>query len=223
MFLKIRKKIKKDNGDASFILGLMLIMLLLLVGGTLLDFSKAYQLKGAYIDSARKATQSAIMEQNSRGYLKETAIARAIITYENISRAYSINRDGVLAKCPDYGDSDVILTITLFDESGHQESFSINRANVPRLDGAINMSPQQIKQAEKTVAEMLPSGLRQSLKSSSGFKPTQIQLDVIEGTQNLILPAALTLNGANGNGAKCQKLTISEKATIFQGEKDQFN
>ena len=223
MFSKIIKKMKKDNGDASFILGLMLILLLLLVGGILLDFSKAYQLKGAYVDSARKATQSAIMEQNSRGYLKETSIARAVITYENISRAYSVNRDGVLAKCPNYGDAQVLLTVTLFDKSGDQRKFSINRANVPRLNNAIDMSPQQIKQAEKAVAEMIAPSLRQELKRSNGFRPIEIQLDVVEGTQNLILPAALTLNGANGNGAKCQMLTISEKATIFQGEKNQFN
>ena len=210
----IFKKIKSDKGNSTFILGIMLIFVLLLVGGIMLDFSKAQSLKTAYIDAGRKATQAGIMEQDSRGYLRKSSVAKTLITYENLARPYSIKRDGYLSKCSNYGPNDVVLTVKVSGPSGSKD-FSIKRSQVQTVNAELDESGSArdaLRAAEKSLANSVPI--------SSTDKFNKIQLNVTEGTENLVLPVGFKLTGG-GDGMKCQKLDIAVKATTFTGDKNE--
>lgn len=210
----IFKKIKSDKGNSTFILGIMLIFVLLLVGGIMLDFSKAQSLKTAYIDAGRKATQAGIMEQDSRGYLTKASVAKTIITYENLARPYSIKRDGYLSQCSNYGPNDVELLVKVSGLSAPKE-FKIKRSQIPRVNATLDESGSArdaLRAAEKSLANSFPISVND--------KFNKIQLNVTEGTENLVLPVGFKLTGG-GDGMKCQKLDIAVKATTFTGDKDE--
>ena len=78
MFRKIKDKTKNDDGNPMFVLGLMLIAVSLLVGGVMLDITKAYQFKTSYVEAAKKATQAGIRIQDSEGYLTSESIVETI-------------------------------------------------------------------------------------------------------------------------------------------------
>lgn len=211
MFKKLRKRTKEDKGNAVIILGLMLIMALLLVGGTLLDLSKAYQLKSSYVDAARKATQAAVMEQRPDGYLKPEAAGRAILTYENITRPAVVNKDGYFSKCEEYGDNDVTLRITFFREgsTGYFSRFNIPRSSISEDDTV------------ESITSRFFSGY--AATAINGGRYDGIQLEVTEGTENVILPGAFRMTQAeDGESAnmKCQQMAIGAKANIFTGDSD---
>lgn len=212
----IFKKIKSDKGNSTFILGIMLIFVLLLVGGIMLDFSKAQSLKTAYIDAGRKATQAGIMEQDSRGYLKKSSVAKTLITYENLARPYSVKRDSYLSQCSNYGPSDVELLVTLSNSSGSEPfKFKIKRNQIPRVNADLDESGtarDALRAAEKSLANSIPP-------IDENDKFNKIQLNVTEGTENLVLPVGFKLTGG-GDGMKCQKLDIAVKATTFTGDED---
>lgn len=214
MLNKIRKRSKEDKGNAIIMLGIMLIMALLLVGGMMLDLSKAYQLKSSYVDSARKATQAAIMEQTPDGYLRPEAAGKAIYVYENVARAAVINKEGFFSRCTDYGDDQINIRVTFMTENGAEgHSFSIKRSNVDDTDD------------ESSIMQKL--GMTSSMKRAiSGSKYESLKLEVTEGTENIILPGAFAISQADEEAqknARCQQMEISAKANVFFGETDQYN
>lgn len=209
MFKKIKKRSKEDKGNAVIILGIMLIMALLLVGGLLLDVSKAYQLKSSYIDAARKATQAAVMEQRPDGYLRAEAAAAAILTYENITRPTVVNKDGYFSECEDYGENDVSLRIIFSKEGSGTSSLTVPRRNVSEYDTVASLT-QKLG---------LAHGMNRDMVNNSRY--TSIQLEVTEGTENVILPGTFSISQADEEDAanmKCQQMEIGAKANIFTGD-----
>lgn len=214
MMNKIVKRSKEDKGNAVIILGLMLIMALLLVGGLLLDVSKAHQLKSSYIDSAKKATQTAIMEQTPDGYLKPTAAGSAILTYEKTNRPAVVNTTGYFSKCEDYGDNEVVLKATFVKENGTEgHSYSITRASASGYNTAGNLSSRL--------------GITNTVgRDIINSQYTSIKLEVTEGTQNVILPGAFSITQADSakvDSMRCQQMDIAARANIFTGSTDKYN
>lgn len=210
MFRRIKSRINRDDGNATIVLGIMLIVCLIVVGGMMLDFSKAQHLKSSYVDAAKKATQSATMKVNSRGYLKSESIGVAISNYETVMRPDVVNTDGYFSKCENYDEDDVELTVTLKGQGGSR-SFSVMRSQ-------IGMGSADY------INSMVSSTLKNEIDGGS-FRPTEIQLNVTEGTENTVLPTGFKLTkNPNSDGMKCQKLEIAAKATIFLGDKgDRFD
>lgn len=218
MIARIIKRRKEDNGNATIILGIMLLMVLMLVGGLLLDISKAHQLKSSYVDAAKKATQAAVMEQNSRGYLKADAAAEAIRVYEKIVRPSIVKPDGYFSKCKNYEDHDVVLRAVFYKDNVRGNEFTIKRSQVNSVSDKDEAEVQR-----ENIAELM--GL-----NDEGLKTTiydndydSIQLEVIEGTENTILPGAFALTqGDEGSQAnmKCQQMMIAGKANIFFGDEE---
>lgn len=206
MLSKLIKKSKDDNGNAVVVLGIMLIASLLLVGGMMLDISKAYQMKSSYLDAAKKATQASIREQTSEGYLKPEAIGLAIDTYENITRPSVINVDGAFAMCSDYKPEDVSLTVTLRNEKGG----TLPIPSIKRTD-AFGSDYKSITK------EIIDDSLRREISKG---KYTEILLEVQEGTENTVLPGAFLITQSDKEKAaniKCQKMKVAARANIFQG------
>lgn len=209
MFKRIKKRSKEDDGNAVILLGIMLIMAILLVGGIMLDLSKAYQIKSSYVDSAKKATQTAIMKQNTDGYLKPESVGEVVRVYENIVRPSVINPDGYFAKCEDWDDDDVNLSVYLKNEkTGHEMlAGSIRRSYVNDSDTA-----EQLTQKMSVNKNLVRSG-----------KFTSIKLTVTEGTENVVLPGAFLITQSSKEEAanmKCQKLEIGARASIFLGDRE---
>ena len=215
MFNRIMKRTKEDKGNAVILLGIMLIMVLLLVGGLLLDVSKAYQLKSSYVDSARKATQAAIMEQTPDGYLKPEAAGQALYVYENVARAAVVKKGSYFSKCEDYGDSEINIKITFIESKAGSNDYpvTISRSQVFDSDGKVSLTSKL--------------GLTGSVKRSIiNGKYESIRLDITEGTENVILPGAFAISQASDESkanAKCQKMAISAKANVFVGRTGQFD
>ena len=212
MFKKIKKRLKEDNGNAIVILGIMLIMALMLVGGLLLDFSKAYQVKSSYIDAAKKATQAAVQEQTTKGYLKPEAAGEAVRVYEQVTRPAVINPDGYFSKCEDYGDQDVVLSIDFIDESGNKIHVgSIRRDQVGSAETAASITNKMMSTSTKN--------------HISGKNYIDVQLTLTEGTENVILPGAFKITQADSERAanmKCQKMDIAARANVFTGETGKY-
>lgn len=212
MLKRIVRRSKEDNGNAVIILGLMLIMALLLVGGLLLDVSKAYQMKSSYIDAAKKATQTAIMEQSSDGFLRPESAGLLISTYENVTRPSVVNRDGYFSKCENYQDKDVSLEVWFTDEAGNSK-----RAGNPILRSNINHNDSTRQIIDKM-------GIIGATKNKIiNQKNTGITLKVTEGTENVILPGAFSITQSDTESAtnmKCQKMEIAAKANIFLGDSE---
>lgn len=220
MIERIIKRTKEDNGNAIIILGIMLLMVLMLVGGLLLDVSKAHQLKSSYVDAAKKATQAAVMEQDSRGYLKADAAAEAVRVYEKIIRPSIVNPDGYFSKCENYGDHDVELKAVFYkDDDGvsvRGNEFTIKRSQVNNVSGTAEVQRENIAK----LMGLDDEGLKDVIYDS---KYDSIQLEVLEGTENTILPGAFALTQGDEESQaniKCQKMMIVGKANIFVGDKD---
>ena len=210
MFRKLKKRTKEDEGNAIIILGLMLIIALLIVGGLLLDVSKAYQIKSSYIDAARKATQAAVMEQSTTGHLKVEAAGALVKTYEHVTRPSVINKDGYFSKCEGYGEDKVRLDIYMGKDDGSgRKDKSEKVGEVYRNQIGENDSVSQI------IGKIKWMGTMKSDIPSKRY--TSIELVVTEGTQNVILPSAFKIAGNKGedNFDSCQKMTIGAKANIF--------
>lgn len=221
MIARIIKRRKEDNGNATIILGIMLLMVLMLVGGLLLDISKAHQLKSSYVDAAKKATQAAVMEQNSRGYLKADAAAEAIRVYEKIVRPSIVKPDGYFSKCENYGDHDVVLRAVFYkgDVSGGEEfTYEIKRSQVNNVSDTAEAEAQR-----KNIAELMGLNISTVRDNISNEKFDSIQLEVLEGTENTILPGAFALTQGDEESQanmKCQQMKVVGKANIFFGDKE---
>ena len=219
MIARIIKRRKEGDGNATIILGIMLLMVLMLVGGLLLDISKAHQLKSSYVDAAKKATQAAVMEQNSRGYLKADAAAEAIRVYEKIVRPSIVKPDGYFSKCKNYGDHDVVLRAVFYKDNVRGNEFTIKRSQVKN-----NVSDTAEAEAQrKDIAELMglnDEGLKAIIYDNDY---DSIQLEVLEGTENTILPGAFALTQGDEESQanmKCQQMMIAGKANIFFGDKE---
>lgn len=221
MIARIIKRTKEDSGNEVVILGIMLLMVLMLVGGLLLDISKAYQLKSSYVDAAKKATQAAIMEQDSRGYLKADAAAEAVRVYEKIIRPSIVNPKGYFSKCEDYGDDDVVLRAVFYkgDVSGGKEfTYEIKRSQVNTVSDKDEAEIQR-----KNIAELMGLNIPTVREEISKKNFDSIQLEVLEGTENTILPGAFALTQGDEESQaniKCQQMKIVGKANIFVGDEE---
>lgn len=218
MIARIIKRRKEDNGNATIILGIMLLMVLMLVGGLLLDISKAHQLKSSYVDAAKKATQAAVMEQNSRGYLKADAAAEAIRVYEKVIRPSIVKPDGYFSKCKNYGDHDVVLRAVFYKDNVRGNEFTIKRSQVNNVSDTAEPEAQR-----KDIAELMglnDEGLKAIIYDNNY---DSIQLEVLEGTENTILPGAFALTQGDEESQanmKCQQMMIAGKANIFFGDNE---
>lgn len=220
MFKKLTNKIKKDDGNATIILGIMMIIVLIVVGGIMLDFTKAHHLKSSYIDAAKKSTQAATMEQDTRGFLTLNAVSTAVVTYEKVMRPSVVNTDGYFSRCEDYKEGDVTLKIVLSKGSvnnGPSSTFLIER-NLIQNDNNNQLSEQKIINQIQGRASEVRTG-----------RYTSVQLEVVEGTENSVLPVGFKI--AKGGprtqqeedkiaNMKCQKLGISAKASTFVGDEN---
>lgn len=218
MIARIIKRTKEDNGNAIIILGIMLLMVLMLVGGLLLDVSKAHQLKSSYVDAAKKATQAAVMEQDSRGYLKADAAAEAVRVYEKIIRPSIVNPDGYFSKCKDYEDDDVVLRAVFYKDDVRGYEFTIKRSQVNNVSDTAEAEAQR-----KNIAELMGLNTTTVRDNIYDEKFDSIQLEILEGTENTILPGAFALTQGNEESQanmKCQQMKIVGKANIFVGDED---
>lgn len=200
------KRIKDDSGNGVVILGMLLIMSLLLVGGMMLDFTKAYQLKHAYVDSAKKATQSGVRYQDTKGYLTNLAGAEAVLSYETVMRP-SVIGGGPLAYCGNAG-RDVDITVTY-----KGEGFSSG----PKFDIKSSQVTGDLKSiaAKMKIPENIENG---------GY--TGLEMTVAEQTPNLVLPGALSINKISKSTVdkmKCQEIGVKAGASKFLGETGQFD
>ena len=214
MVNKVIQKTKEDKGNAVIVLGILLVIATLLVGGMLLDISKAYQMKSSYIDSARKATQTAIKHQNSSGFLKAEAAAEAILVYENIARP-SVIKDGYMTSCED--DRNVTITVYFmkdgFTRGDHVVTIDSNQVNE---SDNINNIIDKMKINDMPVSNQL----RQAIESN---KYTGIEMELNETTPNVILPGAVTISGLDPNDIKCQTIGVKAGASQFVGSTDEYN
>lgn len=213
MIKKIIKKSKEDKGNSVIVLGILLIMATLLVGGMLLDISKAYQMKSSYIDSARKATQAAIRHQNSAGFLKAEAAAEAILVYENIARP-SVIKDGYMTSCDD--NRNVVITIYFmedeFTRGSHVVTINSNQVN--------NSDTVDDIMGKMKINGAVASNQRAAIEAK---RYTGIEMELNETTPNVILPGAVTISGLDPNDIKCQTIGVKAGASQFVGSTDEYN
>lgn len=213
MIEKFIKKSKEDKGNSVIVLGILLIMATLLVGGMLLDISKAYQMKSSYIDSARKATQAAIRHQNSEGFLKAEAAAEAILVYENVARP-SVIKDGYMTSCDD--NRNVVITIYFmkdeFTRGSHVVTINSNQVN--------NSDTVDDIMGKMKINGAVASNQRAAIKAK---KYTGIEMELNETTPNVILPGATTIAGLNADDLKCQTIGVKAGASQFVGKTDGYN
>jgi len=215
MLSKVKGKISKDDGNAVIVLGIILIIAALLVGGMLLDISKAYQLKASYTESARKATQSGISQQNAGGYLKAEAAAEAVRVYETIARPASI-KEGYMSSCS--SNRNVLITITFMKEGFIPGShvITINSNQVQDISDP-NLSRQNIINKMRVNGQQMTASHRRAIENS---QYTGIEMVLEESTPNVILPGATTLSGLDVDDLNCQKIGIKAGASQFIGDID---
>lgn len=207
MFNKLNRKRSNDQGNAVIVLGIMLIAACLMVGGIMLDLTKAYQIKSSYLDAAKKATQAGAMEQNTDGYLSPKSIGRTVYVYEKVARPSVINPDGFFAKCSNYPSEEVSLKITLRGKKG-----DLVVATIPRT--GVEGDYKQITDAY--VSDSMKATIQKN-------KYEEILLELEEGTENVILPGAFRINQskkAEVQDLKCQKMKIAARGNVFIGDKE---
>ena len=208
MINKFIEKSKKDGGNAAIVLGILLIMVTLLVGGMLLDISKAYQMKSSYVDSARKATQTAIRHQNTEGFLKAEAAAEAIRMYENVARP-SVIRDGYMTSCE--ASRNVSITVYYMKDGFTRGTHSVT------------IDSNQISPSDSVDNIINKLGLSNAVRRNIEMaRYTGIEMELNETTPNVILPGATTIAGLRGNDLKCQVIGIKAGASQFVGATDLY-
>lgn len=207
----LKKKTKEDNGNAVIVLGILLIVSLILVGGLLLDISKAYQLKSSYTDAGKKATQTAIMKQDSKGHLTPEAAGEAIYVYENTTRKEVLKKDNFFSKCSTHGDNEVIYKIYYKNEAGGELFVGqISRANATG--------------SAKDIAQYMGANSKKWDIKNGNY--TSIRMDFTEATENVILPGAFSMTQAEEgavNSIKCQLMDVAARANVFTGREGSYN
>lgn len=207
MIKKIMNKAKEEKGNAVILLGLILIMVCLFVGGMLLDISKAQQMKSSYIDSATKAVQAGVSQQNSSGYLTAEAAAQAIIVYENVARP-SVIKTGYMSSCdnPRNVEITVFYMGDKFAKGSHK--VTINSSNVSPSD-----TIQNILTKAKLNGQAITPARKKYIEDG---KYTGLEIELTESTPNVILPGATTISGLDGSNLKCQKIGIQAGASQYE-------
>lgn len=208
MIKKFIKKSKEDKGNSIIVLGILLIMATLLVGGMLLDISKAYQMKSSYIDSARKATQAAVRHQNSAGFLKAEAAAEAILVYENVARP-SVIKDGYMTSCDD--NRNVLITIYFMEDE------------FTRGSHVVTINSNQVNESDTVDDIMGKMKINGAVAAIEAKRYTGIEMELNETTPNVILPGATTIAGLNADDLKCQTIGVKAGASQFVGKTDEYN
>ena len=203
---KLLKRIKKNEGNAIAILGIMLIVSVLMVGGLMLDISKAFQMKASYVDAALKATQSAVRIQTTEGYLRPTAAAEAIRVYEQITRPSVIN-EGTLSKCGTVRSVDIEVW------------FNKNSMEEPIFVGSINSTAVGEFDTMETIYSNMTKG--PNILTIINGDYTAVELRLTESTPNVILPGVFKTTGATQvevDGIMCQYIGVNAAAKIFNSE-----
>lgn len=220
MLKKLYERSKEDKGNGVLILGIMLIVSGLLIGGMMLDISKAYQLKATYIEAAKKATQAGIREQYTTGGLSEYAAAETVRVYETIARP-SVIGDGYFSSCSgtdsgnnkEFGSGVIknpIIEVVYKDEhfNGEDIIYRIKRSDISKND----------------TKESIHNKMDKSGPPLSD-KHTALEMRITESTPNVILPAAFSITKADSDSVAnitCQTLKIREGASTFRGESGSY-
>lgn len=209
MLKKIQKKIQEDNGNAVIVLGLMLIIATLLVGGMLLDVTKAHQMKNSYIDSARKATQTAIRHQNTEGYLIAEAAGEAFYFYEKLARPDIIS-DGYMSSCDD--TRNIELSIYFMDENFERGSHvaTIDSSQINNSDNYRSVTTKM-----RVNGQPLTPAIRAQIQNE---RYTGVEMELTESTPNVILPGATTLTGLDSENVRCQRIGVKAGASQLLGD-----
>lgn len=214
MFNYLKRKMKEDKGNAVIVLGFVLIMATLLVGGMLLDVSKAYQMKSSYHDSALKATQTAVRHQNSSGFLKAEAAAEAIRVYENVSRP-SVIKEGYMSACSLPRNVKITVYFMKDEFTRGSHTITINSNQVNNHD-----SLDSILSKARVNGLTITNTRRNSIEA---YKYTGIEMELYETTPNVLLPGALTISGSDGDDMRCQKIGVKAGASQYIGEHDKYH
>lgn len=211
MINKFKRKMNEDKGNSIIVLGLMLIMATLIVGGMLLDVTKAYQMKSSYVDSARKATQTAIRHQNTEGYLMAEAAGEAFYFYEKVARPSIIN-EGYMSSCDT--PRNVKLSVYFMDENFERGSHvaTINSNQITSSD-----TYKSITSKMKVNGNAVTPVLRSQIENKE-YKG--VEMELTETTPNVILPGALTIAGLTKDDMKCQQIGVKSGASQLIGDKD---
>lgn len=204
----IKKRMKEDSGNAVMVLGLILIIATLFVGGLLLDVTKAHQMKNSYVDSARKATQTAIRRQNTEGHLTIDAAGEAVYFYEKVARP-SIIKDGYMSSCDE--NRNVQISIYFMDDNFNRGSHVATISN-----NQVYNSDDYKSIANKMRVNGRPLS-RQLELDIQNAKYTGVEMELTETTPNVILPTAKKLSDITGEDSKCQKLGIKSGASQLIG------
>lgn len=217
---KIIKRSKEDKGNAVILLGLLLIMVTLLIGGMLLDISKAYQMKSAYVDSARKATQAAVSQQNSEGYLTAEAAVEAMRVYETVARP-SVIKDGYMTQCkneadPATGKRNVPITVYFMKRTSQ---------GFVRGTHSITMNSRDIRTGDSLAILLNRAGVTNNTrKNIENSRYIGVEMELTESTPNVLLPRASAIAGTeSGVDLKCQMLGVKAGASQFIGKTNQYN
>lgn len=217
---KLISRLKEDRGNSVIILGLIVIIALIVVGGTITDVSKAYQMKSSQTEAARKATQAGIRIQSSEGYLVEDSVLETVRVYNNITRPSVVNTDpnsstkkSHFERCGSGNDLAPRILRVWLSKSGRENDyyteiiFDLDKVNVSSKS---NGQPQ-ISKGQK------PAGL--SGIGGSGFDTMNI--NIVESTPNAILPLDSTISGKKFS--RCQRLPVKASASTFLGEDNKYN
>lgn len=235
MLENIKNKAKEDKGNAIAIIGLFLIILSLLVGGLMLDLTKAYQFKSSYIEAAKKATQAGIRIQSSEGYLTSRSVSETIRVYEMIARpsTMKVGNDAYMSRCGVGKNNSKTLaprniTIRLGNVSENGNVTIGTEITNLNLDKIITLRDRYIKNYgnSASVGAFSPQSMNNEImrafpeigkkrKEINMGKYNYIQMEIYESTPNLILPAAFSASGGDKNDILCQKLGVRASASQY--------
>lgn len=230
MIKKIIKRFKDDNGNPVYVLGIALLAATLMVGGMMLDITKAYQFKSAYTDSAKKATQAGIRIQNSRGHLTTSSIVETVRVYEIIARpsVMKVSDDAYFSRCgvqnSGSGAAPRNMKVVLgnIKENG---SLTIGTTVTLDLDKVKKIRDDELKKSTPTSPQSMNNKIREAFASqidTSSFRKkvrdgqyNYIHIEIYESTPNTILPAALSVSGSDGESMRCQTMGIQASASQY--------
>ena len=217
------RKVKNDKAAAVSVLGMMLLVVIMVIGGGLFDFTKGFQLKRSYNDAAQLAAHSAIMHQHPRsGSLKVVeSSAQAIVSYANLANSNTVKRNNALARC---GNTKREITVY----------FATDRESARKYKkGAYDPSdrPDGVFKAVTFDLDKVPitSNFTQAVNNVKGQIQAQVGsqynnnmfdtiiLEVYETTPNTLLSAGTLASGdkKSADSLKCQRIGVTATATTY--------
>lgn len=229
MFTKLRNKTKSDEGNPIFILGIILIAVSLLVGGIMLDLTKAYQFKSSYIEAAKKATQAGIRIQDSEGNLTTGAIVETIRVYETISRpsVMKVSKDSYMSRCQVggkksgvYAPRDITIQLGTVSEDGSVrigseiENLNLDNMKYIRDNYIANPGAYSAQKINSEIRSVFPE-IDKLKKQVASNQYNYIHMEIYESTPNTILPGAFAISGGNKDSILCQRLGVQASASQY--------